>query len=240
MKYNLCIDIGNTNIKAGVFHGDTLLENIQGEDSIAATMSRYDIQSCIVSSVRKNIPAAIEKIKGKVKRFIMLDANSPLPIKINYKTPETLGKDRVAAAVGAYKLFPGKNVIIVDAGTCITYDFLDKDGVFQGGNIAPGIHMRAKAMHEFTSVLPEVEIKENRDILGKSTTEALQNGALLGTFWEISAFIQEIKDKYGDSLTIFTGGDAKYFVNKIKKPIFANSNLVLIGLNEILNRYDKD
>ena len=237
-NHKLCIDVGNTNIKGGIFEGDTLVKTFKGLDNIEELKKKFKIDKCIISSVRKNIEPVIKQLKSGIKTFVILDHNTDLPIKINYKTPGTLGKDRIAAAVGAYKLFPAQNVIIVDAGTCITYDFLDKNGVFQGGNIAPGIHMRAKAMHEYTSALPLVEIEENSDILGKSTREALQNGALLGTFWEISAFIQEIIDKYGESLTIFTGGDAKYFVNKIKTTIFANSNLVLIGLNEILKKYD--
>ncbi len=238
MSYNLCIDIGNTNIKSGIFHNDDLVEKYYGDEFIDNACEKYDIKNCIISSVRKKIPDNIYKIKDQVSNFIVLCHKTKLPVKINYKTPETLGRDRIAAAIGAKKIFPTENCIVIDAGTCITYDFIDKNNVFQGGNIAPGIHMRMEAMHRFTNNLPLVEIDYNEDPLGKSTEEALQNGALRGTFWEISSFIQLILDKFGDSKVIFTGGDAKYFVNHFKTTIFANPNLVLVGLNEIIKEYE--
>ena len=238
MVYNLCIDIGNTNIKSGIFCNDELIEKYYGENIFADIFKKYNIKNCIISSVRKKIPENIYEIKDSVKNFVVLCHKTKLPVSINYKTAETLGRDRIAAAIGAKKLFPGKNCIVIDAGTCITYDFIDKNNVFQGGNIAPGIRMRAEAMHRFTGNLPMVEIDYNEDPLGKSTEEALQNGSLRGTFWEISSFIQLILDKFGDSVIIFTGGDAKYFVNHFKTAIFANPNLVLIGLNEIIKEYE--
>ena len=239
MKYNLCIDIGNTRIKSAVFNKDKLVEKFYLENVFEDIIEKYDIDNCIISSVRKKIPDNIYRIKNKVKRFIVLCHKTKLPITINYKTPETLGRDRIAAAIGAKKIFPEDNCIVIDAGTCITYDFIDKDNVFQGGNIAPGILMRMKAMNSFTNNLPLEKIEYNDDPLGKSTKEALQNGALRGTFWEISSFIQLIIDKFGDSKVIFTGGDLKYFVNHFKTPIFANPNLVFIGLNEIIKEYEQ-
>ncbi len=234
MGYNLCIDIGNTNIKSGIFNDGILLEKYLGDEFLEKIFEKYNINNCIISSVRKKIPDNIYDIKKRVSNFMVLCHKTKLPVKINYKTPETLGRDRIAAAIGAKKIFPDKNCIVIDAGTCITYDFIDKDNVFQGGNIAPGLSMRLEAMHRFTNNLPKVKLAYNEDPLGKSTDEALQNGSLRGTFWEISSFIQLILDKFGDSKVIFTGGDAKYFVNHFKTTIFANPNLVLIGLNEII------
>ena len=239
MNYNLCIDIGNTKIKSGIFLKDELIEFIPTlEDLLHKIDNGFKFDNCIVSSVRKKLPKQILLFKKEVNDFLVLDENTLLPIEIDYKTPETLGRDRIAAAVGAKKLFPDENCIVIDAGTCITYDFINKKNVFRGGNISPGMYMRIKAMHEFTANLPMVDFNINEDPLGKSTEEALQNGAIRGTFWEISSFIQLIIDKYGYSKVIFTGGDAKYFVNNFKSTIFANPNLVLIGLNEILKEYE--
>jgi len=236
MIHNLCVDIGNTKIKSGVFYNDIILEKFYGDGFLEVVFEKYNVKNCIISSTRSKIPDNIYEIKKRVDNFIVLCHKTRLPVNINYKTPETLGRDRIAAAIGAKKLFPGDNCIVIDAGTCITYDFIDKDNVYQGGNIAPGIRMRMEAMHRFTDNLPSVEIIYNEDPLGKSTAEALQNGSIRGTFYEISSFIQLIIDKFGDSKVIFTGGDAKYFVNHFKTPIFANPNLVLIGLNEIIKK----
>jgi len=238
MDFNICIDIGNTKIKGGIFEKDKLVKTTDDVKALIKAIEAYKPVNCIVSSVRKQLPKSIRSIENKFDNFIILSHKTKLPISIDYKTPETLGRDRIAAAVGANALFPGKNCIVIDAGTCITYDFVDKNNVFRGGNISPGMHMRINAMHEYTSNLPKVDLVINEDILGKSTEEALQNGAVRGTFLEISSFIQLIFDKYGTSNVIFTGGDAKYFVNNFKSAIFANQNLVLVGLNEILKKYE--
>lgn len=241
---NVCVDIGNTKIKSGIFIKNKLVELISGLDSLNVFLNkefkkRKEIKvNCIISTVRKKIPKELLKNKKKFINFVILSDKSKLPITIDYKTPKTLGRDRIAAAVGAKKLFPTDNCIVIDAGTCITYDFVDKNSVFKGGNISPGIHMRIEAMHKFTHNLPLVDLKVNKDPLGKSTDEALQNGAVRGTFLEIYSFIQLILDKYGNSKVVFTGGDAKYFVNYFKTTIFANQNLVFIGLNEILKEYE--
>jgi len=237
MTYNLCIDIGNTKIKSAVFSGNKIIESIFGiENLLEIVKDKYKFKNCAISSTRKQIPEEILGIKNRFKNFIVLSDKTKLPIGIDYKTPETLGRDRIAAAVGANAMFPNQNCIVIDAGTCITYDFVDKNNIFRGGNISPGIYMRVKAMHDYTSNLPMVDLVVNEDFLGKSTQEALQNGAVRGTFLEISSFIQLIFDKYGTSNVIFTGGDAKYFVNNFKSAIFANQNLVLVGLNEILKK----
>lgn len=237
-KYNLCIDIGNTNIKSGFFSGDDLKISCSDieELSIMTDAMQFD---CIISNVRKAVPDLINRISKKAGKCIILSHRIKLPLKILYSTPETLGMDRIAAAVGAKKHFPDKNCIVIDAGTCITMDFIDKNNNYLGGNISPGINMRITAMSRFTGALPMVSIKDNTDILGKSTVEALQNGSFKGTIWEISSFIREINKKFGQSQLVFTGGDAKYFVNYFKTMIFADSNLILTGLNEILKNYDE-
>lgn len=244
MSLNVCIDIGNTKIKSGIFIKDKLVEIVLDLEPLIILLkkefkkNKRNKFNCIISTVRKQIPKELLSIQKKFDNFVILSDKSKLPISIDYKTPKTLGRDRIAAAVGAKKLFPKDNCIVIDAGTCITYDFVDKNNIFKGGNISPGIHMRIEAMHQFTHNLPLVDLKVNKNPLGKSTEEALQNGAVRGTFLEISSFIQLILDKYGYSKVIFTGGDTKYFVNYFKTTIFANQNLVFIGLNEILKKYE--
>lgn len=238
--HNLCIDIGNSYYKLGVFLNDEIVLYKKTDENglpgvLTDLQAMFSINNMIVSSVRKNIHNAILGMGAQLNTNIILDNNTPLPITINYKTPETLGNDRIAAAVGANFLYPGEGIIVVDSGTCITYDFIDKNAVFQGGNIAPGLHMRLQAMHDYTSQLPLPDLEKTDNLLGKSTTEALQNGAMQGTIFEIDSFIRQINKKYGDSRLILTGGDAIYFVDYFKSMIFVVQNLVLIGLNKIIN-----
>lgn len=239
MNENLCIDIGNTRIKFGLFVGNELREKIiVSDDEMLQSMNdlfqAYPIRRMIVSSTRKEIPDRIKAKGNELDGYIELSHDTPLPIEINYDTPATLGKDRIAAAVGADSLFPHEGNIVIDAGTCITCDFIDSEGRFLGGNISPGIHMRIRAMHEHTENLPLVEAQNPNHILGTSTKEALQNGAIKGTIYEIDSFIRVTIEKYGKSKVILTGGDANYFVDYFKSKIFVVQNLVLIGLNKIL------
>ena len=236
--YNLCIDIGNTRVKYGIFHNNDLVDIFYNEKDITNIFATFKVSQSIISCVRKDIPEIITDFTTTLNKNLILTYNSRLPIQIIYDTPETLGMDRIAAAVGANHIFQDQNCIVIDAGTCITMDFISEENVYLGGNISPGILTRIRAMNHYTGKLPMVEIELPEDILAKNTTHALQNGAVRGTIWEISAFIEEIFSKYGTSMIVFTGGDAKYFVNYIKTPIFADQNLVLKGLNVILNNYE--
>lgn len=236
--YNLCIDIGNTRIKYGIFLKNDLIEIFYNEEDILYIFSNFNISKSLISNVRKEIPKEISDLTSGLNVNLILSHFTKLPLRIVYDTPETLGMDRVAAAVGANHLFPDQNCIIIDAGTCITMDFVNKENIFLGGNISPGISTRIKAMNYFTGKLPLVEIEMPDELLAKNTMNALQNGAVRGTIWEISAFIDEIISKFGKTKVVFTGGDTKYFVNFIKTPIFADQNLVLLGLNVILNNYE--
>jgi len=172
--------------------------------------------------------------------FLELTTGTPLPIRLKYTTPETLGKDRVAAAVGAFHLFPKENCLVVDAGTCLTLDVVSAEGEFLGGNISPGIEMRLKAMHHFTAKLPLVEKVETLgDWLGDSTKNAMLNGAELGALLEVEGFIGWCQVKFPSLRVVLTGGDADFFVKHTKTKIFAHQNLVLIGLNQILQHNAK-
>ncbi len=164
---------------------------------------------------------------------IYLNPETLLPINKNYETPETLGSDRIAGAVGANFLFPNQNCLIIDMGTAIKYDYVSADGTFQGGIISPGKRIRFEALHTFTKRLPLVEATEIPDLIGKSTITCIQSGVVNGIIAEVNGMIENYKN-LGDCQVILCGGDAPFFESRIKKPTFANSNLVLIGLNRIL------
>jgi type III pantothenate kinase len=176
--------------------------------------------------------------EGLAGHFHMLELThlTPLPFENQYETPETLGKDRLAAVAGAHFLFPQKNCLVVDCGTCIKYDMLTAEGAYRGGNIAPGAQMRIAAMHHFTARLPEVEMKMPADFTGRSTKTALQNGALRGAALEIEGFVNLFEKKYDSLNVILTGGDAAFFQAYLDiKNLIPEPELTLFGLNHILN-----
>ena len=235
---NLAIDIGNTRIKLGLFEGRDLVEKKVSQgwtaEEIIQLATNQQVKNVILSNVADSIPAKLKDYLTTNFFFIELDENTALPIANRYKTPQTLGKDRLAAVVGAYQLYPKTNCLIVDAGTCITYDVLTATGEYLGGNIAPGINMRYEAMHHFTARLPKVEKKEENDWIGRTTEEALINGGALGVCLELEGFIGLCEEKIGKINVILTGGDADFLAKTLKSKIFVNQNLVLIGLNKIL------
>ena len=235
---NICIDIGNTNVKIGIFNGDDLVEvNANVADRKIEKLVR-DIkpENIIVSTVRKGFRKLLSRL-NTIGNTLVFTTSTKVPIEINYKTPETLGLDRIASVVGAAKLYEGKNCLVVDLGTCITYDLIDSEAVFQGGGISPGVEMRLKAMHKFTSKLPKISSSGSCDLMGKSTTECMKSGAIYGAIAEVSGIIYRYRQFFDEITIIFCGGDANFFESKIKDHIFANPNLVLVGLNQIL-RYN--
>lgn len=164
----------------------------------------------------------------------MLDHKTPVPINNRYLTPETLGFDRLAAAVGAATVYPGANVLAIDAGTAITYEFVDAQNNYRGGNISPGMEMRFRALHHFTGKLPMIESKMPVSFLGNTTSEAIKAGVIEGMIFEIDGYINTLKKSHHDLKIIITGGDAIFFDKKLKNSIFVNLNLTLHGLNRIL------
>jgi len=235
---NLIIDIGNTRVKMGVFDKDQIIKKLIWKEldlkRLKALLTKYEINQVAVSSTAGLAPV-VERFLEKNYQLLYLNAKTPLPIKNLYKTPKTLGKDRLAGAVGAYHLYPGKNCLIIDAGTCITYDIITKEGNYLGGNIAPGVRMRFKAMHHFTAKLPEVKRMNYKSLIGNTTLSALQTGGALGTVLEMEGFIKAYRKEIGPLRVIITGGDANFFENRMKTKIFVNQNLVLVGLNKILS-----
>ena len=238
---NLIIDIGNNSAKFFLFQGEQIILHTRKENSSFDVIDEwnklYDIDKVIVSSVitdSENLLDEISRLQCPVIRF---DKSTPLPLEVNYRTPGTLGSDRIAAAVGAWSEAPGRNILIIDAGSAITIDFVSKDGKYNGGNIAPGIKMRLRALHEYTDRLPMVEKEGDTPAIGYDTETAIRSGVINGICHEIEGYINEFKQKYCDVLVFLTGGDEKPLKNRIKSCIFADKYLVAKGLNRILNDY---
>ena len=234
----LCIDSGNSRTKCAVY-------DAQGNLTVAQTFEEDAFTEIYEWARDKNIIHAIISTTGKRTWnsdrleahgiLIELDHETPLPIQIIYNTPETLGRDRIAAACGAYALHPDKKCLIVDAGTCITADLLLKSGTYLGGNIAPGIHMRLQAMHDQTARLPLVEPGWPDLPFGDSTLHALQNGACRGAAMEIEGLLNQARVAYGEVSIVITGGDSAFLAKQLESRIFVEPELVTQGLFQILS-----
>ncbi len=193
------------------------------------------IEKAIISSVKDYSPALKELLQKKLKKIIEMDEHTPLPIENCYKSKETLGKDRLAGVVGAFHLYPENNVLVIDAGTAITYDLVDENKQYLGGTISPGLEMRFKALNQFTGRLPLVERNENfNKLFGQTTGEAILGGVQNGLVFETDKVIDRFKEFYKNLYVIITGGNANFFDKKLKNSFFVHFNLIAIGLNRIL------
>jgi type III pantothenate kinase len=234
----LVIDFGNTLIKMAIFKNDDIVEMVTlknfDENIVNELITKHPARHAIISSV---VILPDEVLKFLSTKFDLTDLNhkTPIPISNKYKTPETLGKDRLAVAVAANSMFPGQPCLVIDAGTCITFDIVDAGGVYHGGGISPGINMRFKALHTFTQRLPLVKHQKFESLSGTTTEESILSGVLIGTVAEVDGIISMYQNKYEALNIIVTGGDLNFFAKKLKSNIFAVPNLVLKGLNEILS-----
>ncbi len=236
---NLVIDIGNTRTKFSVFsRGEEVIFGTEEEfspDHIRELKKEYPaISKVIVSAVKDYSPGLKKHLQNYFDTFIELDAGTPLPVENCYVSKETLGKDRIAAVVGAFHLYPGTNVLVIDAGTAITCDILTDNGKYLGGNISPGITMRFKALHHFTGRLPLLEKKETGELFGTTTEEAIRVGVQNGVVFEVDKTISAFKEFYKNLNVIITGGDVLFFDKKLKNSFFVHFNLIALGLNRIL------
>jgi len=238
----LVIDLGNTFQKCAVFSGDEIVYFEAPDQVTMKSLLRifdfYTINSAILSSVIFH-DKEIESIIRSRCRCVILDKNTPLPLLNKYETPETLGNDRLASAVAGYSLFPNQNVLVIDAGTCIKYDFINAQTEYCGGAISPGLQMRFNALHTFTEKLPQIELTDFNSLTGINTTESLLSGVINGTLAEIDGIIDRYREKYPEIQVVLSGGDAEYLVSKLKNKIFAVANIVLTGLKIILDHNDK-
>jgi len=231
----ICIDLGNSLAKIGYFNNQKIQKvdvhqwNELLTDSIL--YNNISVAKGIVSSVLSKTQN--EEFKQRFKQIVFLNEQTKLPITLNYTTPQTLGKDRICNAVGAWSENRNNNSLVIDIGTCLKFDFISKNGVYLGGSISPGIHLRYRSLHDYTANIPLLSSTTSKKFIGTSTKESIVAGVINGMHAEIERFI-EIYRQQIDNLTIFvTGGDAKYFDILTKNNIFANQHLTLIGLHEI-------
>ena len=237
---NLIIDVGNSYTKLAVFKEAKLLEKEPVRPSVFLKEVRKiikkhpEITNAIVSSVGKLKEQDLKALKEQLN-VVLLSAKSKLPFKNLYATPSTLGIDRIALVCASVSQFPDKNVLIIDAGTCITYDFIDYKNDYYGGAISPGISLRYKSLNTFTANLPLLDFKAPDNFIGNSTENAIHSGVIYGVINEIKGVIDSYEEKYRDLTVILTGGDAKFLSKQLKSSIFANSNFLLEGLNYILH-----
>lgn len=239
---NLIVDIGNTRVKYALMTGGEC-RMVRSSDDFELPLVRQmlfesgePVQRAIVSSTRANEATVADALRLSGLDVLCFAANCRVPLANHYLTPETLGRDRLAAAVGADALYPGRAMLIVDFGTAITCDLV-VGHTFCGGFISPGMQLRFRALHDYTARLPLVKAPSEFLEVGRTTEEAIAQGVEQGIVGEIEGYIARFGEKFEDLLVIFTGGDAKHFVKRIKNTIFADCDLVLLGLNRILAYY---
>ena len=235
---NLIVDIGNTLVKLAVFDGGRIVAQRCVErlhpSMLGELLEGRRAAKAVVASTRGEADDVIETVRPYADYLLEFTSQTPVPVANAYHTPETLGRDRLAAAVGATVLYPGRNVLIVDFGTAVTIDLVTADNTFRGGCISPGVTMRFRALHDYTAKLPLCAATGGEGLSGLTTEEAIELGVMNGIAFEIEGYVTRMREKIDGLRVIFTGGDAKFFVKRIKNTIFANCNLVFCGLNRIL------
>ena len=238
---NLIIDQGNTAVKVALFKAQKQVffntytaENFQQQ--LMKEVNLTEIQQAIIASVVAEAETRFSFLKKYLPHVIFASSTMPLPFVNKYATPQTLGVDRLALIAGAIQLFPNRNILVISAGTCITFDVVTQKNEYLDGAIAPGIAMRLKAMHQFTSKLPLLEQQDfdNEQFIGNTTESCMLSGVYTNGVREIEGVIVQYEEKFANLAVILTGGNQKYLQERIKKPIFANSFVLLEGLNNIL------
>jgi type III pantothenate kinase len=232
----LAVDIGNTKIKAAVFEGNALLDKFifdkgDATDAIKKIFVQHNqIQKSMLSSVGNNNVELLSQLEKRSKLEI-ISHDSSFPFINKYATPATLGIDRMVLSAGAVLQYPGQNRLVIDAGTCITYDFTDSQNNYLGGAISPGLQLRYNAMHNFTAKLPLLYPEMPHGYIGNTTAGSMHTGVVNGVLYEIEGFVERYLEQYQALTIILTGGDADFLAKRLKNTIFANSNFLLEGLN---------
>ena len=234
---NLIVDEGNTLCKIAVMNNNEVLREIVSPEfemvQVAELVEQYDVTNAIVASTRGGAERICELLRSKVARVLHFTSQTEVPVVIDYASRQTLGTDRIAAAVGVVCNMGIKDALIIDLGSAITFDIVE-NGVFKGGNISLGVAMRFRALHEFTAALPLCQTAEVGETFGSTTKEAVEQGVMQGVLYEIEGYIERVLQKNRENSIIFCGGGAESFVNRIKNAIFAPRKLMFTGLNEIL------
>lgn len=236
---NLVIDIGNTRTKIALFNQGELMISFPAvsftPNELELLLKEYpNIERAIISSVKEKQEELLSALKNLIPFVVELDHNTLLPIENRYETPKTLGKDRIAAAVGANKLFPNQNILVIDAGTAITYDFVNEKNQYEGGFITPGLSMRFRALNHFTDRLPLLKPEIPQEYKGNNTNNSIMGGIQYGLMGELKQMIQYFSNFNGELTIIITGGDTNYFEKLLKNHKFVKSEIILLGLNTIL------
>ncbi len=233
MTTTLCLDFGNTRLKAALFENDIFKVELElGDDSnetIEKLLEQYQPQKSILSSVINHNPG-VETILSEQTRFHKLSHLTKANFTTPVGKPETIGADRLALVAAAVHYFPRKNNLVVGLGSCITYNFINQDHEFLGGSISPGMEMRFKSMNQQTALLPLVQKDWNFPVIGYDTKTNLQSGVIAGITYEIGGFIDFYAQKYANFNVVLTGGDAGYFARQLKNRIFADLNFLFKGL----------
>jgi len=236
---NLIIDIGNTLVKIGAIKDNHIFEiHSHPEPEIPVLKDFHNkyplLKGAIISSVREIPIEFMDYLNRHFSTCVILNSLTPIPLENMYKTKETLGCDRIAACVGANALYPNTPLLVIDAGTAITFDMVDDDK-YIGGTISPGLSMRFRALHAYTGKLPHLQKNENYHLIGSHTNDAIISGVQNGIIFEIDGYISHLRVKYPDLKVILTGGDALFFDKKLKSTIFVHPTILLTGLNRILD-----
>lgn len=237
---DLIIDIGNTRIKyASIVSGEIQIKSYCAEIELENLLVSFKgkAKRLMLSSVKKLDKELIKSIEKNIPQYYILSSKLKMPFENTYQTPHTIGADRLALTAGAMYLFPSSDVLVVDIGTCMTFDFIDANSQYQGGAISPGLQMRLKALNEFTGKLPLIELQEPTDLIGKSTQESILSGVVNGMLKELDGIIDAYKLRYPEVKIILTGGDASFFDNKLKNSIFADQDILLKGMYFILEQH---
>ena len=234
---NLALDIGNSFLKAGIFKNNNLINycefNREYYSNLKSILDKTPITHSIVSNVTESNNQLIELLSKKTN-LIKFNSSLKLPFKNRYQTKNTLGKDRIALVSNASKEYPKENVLLIDLGSCITFDFLNSKNEYLGGSISPGLSMRYKSLNSYTANLPLINPKEIDYFIGKNTEDSIHSGIINGIVGELNSTIDKYKSQFKEIRIILTGGDSKFLFNRIKNSIFANSNFLIFGLNFLI------
>ncbi len=234
---NLALDIGNSFLKAGIFKNNNLINyyefNREYYSNIKSILDKTPITHSIASNVSESNNKLIELLSNKTN-LIKFNSSLKVPFKNCYQTKNTLGKDRIALVSNASKEYPKENVLLIDLGSCITFDFLNSKNEYLGGSISPGLSMRYKSLNRYTANLPLINPKEIDYFIGRNTEDSIHSGIINGIVGELNSAIDKYKSQFKEIRIILTGGDSKFLFNRIKNSIFANSNFLILGLNFLI------
>jgi type III pantothenate kinase len=240
---NLVIDIGNTAVKVYLLKNNEVIQReVLNENNLIHSLKSFpinDIRNVICSSVTKSYKDQLSEIFKKSNYYDFSDTNLKLPFKNNYET-KSLGQDRIGLISSAVIKFKDQNSLVIDLGTCITYDFIDSQNIYHGGAISPGIRMRYSSFTDYTSNLPLLKFQDINKIIGNNTEESLHIGVNNGIVGEINQYIKNLKKIYSEFNVIITGGDSIFLLNKIKNAIFADQDFLASGLNYIIKLNEGD